>query len=361
MRPEDDRDLLPSLGSSQFDVVRRGYDRDQVDDTIDALQADMQILAADRDATTSQAGALVQALDSARREIGELHGQLHRASRAPINTRGMSERLQRMLRLAQDEAAEIRARAESVAAQTQARAQQEAVRALAAQDRRGLCLRVSQADRPRLASGEVLDRLWVIPAEVDLVLTVSGARPVVESLPGLGDWRSLIVAGTSFPRPSDLLGDGLAEWPRSEWATYEQFWARAPAVIRRPDFGDWGVTHPDSFAAPHRTAVRVVLRYSTPDKWLVGRGGLYSSPGGRSPGASAVQPVAQQLWDHAEFERAHHCAMEAWVVRVAWSGTGGGNPMTWHRYATHHHVVRVTDQLRGLGVPSTPQDLREPS
>lgn len=125
MRSDDDRDLLPSLGSSQFDVVRRGYDRDQVDDTIDGLQADMQILTADRDATTSQATALAQALDSARREIEDLHGQLHRASRAPINTRGMSERLQRMLRLAQDEAAEIRARAESVAAQTQARAERE--------------------------------------------------------------------------------------------------------------------------------------------------------------------------------------------------------------------------------------------
>ena len=126
MRSDDDRDLLPSLGSSQFDVVRRGYDRDQVDDTIDGLQADMQILAADRDATTSQASALVQALDAARREIEDLHGQLHRASRAPINVRGMSERLQRMLRLAQDEAAEIRARAESVAAQTMARAEGEA-------------------------------------------------------------------------------------------------------------------------------------------------------------------------------------------------------------------------------------------
>jgi cell division septum initiation protein DivIVA len=125
MRPDDDRDLLPSLGSSQFDVVRRGYDRDQVDDTIDGLQADLQILAADRDETRSQATALANALDAARREIEDLHGQLHRASRAPINTRGMSERLQRMLRLAQDEAAEIRARAESLAAQTQARAEHE--------------------------------------------------------------------------------------------------------------------------------------------------------------------------------------------------------------------------------------------
>ena len=125
MRPDDDRDMLPSLGSSQFDVVRRGYDRAQVEDTVDALQADLQILAADRDATTSQAEALARALDSARGEIGELHDQLDRLSRAPISVKGMSERLQRMLRLAQDEAAEIRARAESVAAQTLARAEQE--------------------------------------------------------------------------------------------------------------------------------------------------------------------------------------------------------------------------------------------
>ena len=107
MRPDDDRDMLPSLGSSQFDVVRRGYDRAQVEDTVDALQADLQILAADRDATTSQAEALAQALDSARGEIEELHDQLDRLSRAPISVKGMSERLQRMLRLAQDEAAEI--------------------------------------------------------------------------------------------------------------------------------------------------------------------------------------------------------------------------------------------------------------
>ena len=125
MRPDDDRDMLPSLGSSQFDVVRRGYDRAQVEDTVDALQADLQILAADRDAATSQAEALAQALDSARREIEELHGQLQRAARAPISVKGMSERLQRMLRLAQDEAAEIRAQAESVATQTLARAERE--------------------------------------------------------------------------------------------------------------------------------------------------------------------------------------------------------------------------------------------
>jgi hypothetical protein len=240
------------------------------------------------------------------------------------------------------------------------RAQREAVQAVAAQDGRGLCLRASRADWPRLASGDALDGLGVTPAEVDLVLHLTGALPAVDLVPRLDDWRSLVVAGTSFPRPSEILGNGLTEWPRWEWTAYEQLWASAPTGSRRPDFGDYGVLHPDAFAAPHGTTVRVVLRYSTPDKWLVGRGGLYSTPAGRSLGAAAVRPVADQLWHHPQFERAHHCAMERWVVEVAWTGTRGGGPMTWHRHATHHHVVRVTDQLRYLGVPSAPQDLRDP-
>lgn len=238
-------------------------------------------------------------------------------------------------------------------------ARREAVRAVAARDGRGLCLRASRAEWPRLASGEALDGLGVTPAEVDLVLQVTGALPTVESVPGLDDWRSLVVAGTSFPRPSEVIGDGVTEWPRWEWRAYEQLWASAPPGTRRPDFGDYGVTHPDAFAAPHGTARRVTLRYSTPDKWLVGRGGLHSTATGRSLGA-AIRPVADQLWHHPDFERAHHCEMERWVVEVAWNGSRGGDPMTWHRHAIHHHAVRVTDQLRHLGVPSAAQDLLEP-
>ena len=125
MGSDDDRDLLPPLGSSQFDVVRRGYDRAQVDDVVEALEADLQIVIADRDATTTQAASLARQLDAVRREMEEMRSQLQRLSKPPTSLEGMSERLQRMLRLAQDEAAEIQARAESTAEQTIKRADEQ--------------------------------------------------------------------------------------------------------------------------------------------------------------------------------------------------------------------------------------------
>jgi hypothetical protein len=236
---------------------------------------------------------------------------------------------------------------------------QEAVRAAAARDGLGACLRTSLAAAPRLASGAVLDRLGLPPAEVDLVVDLRGAAPALDAVPMPGEWRSLTVAGASFP-PSGLLGVGLTEWPRSDWAAYEQLWASGPVGLRRPDFADHGVTHRDALAASHATDVRATLRYSTPDRWLVARGGLYRSASGRSLGGDAVRPLARLLRDHPDLDRAHHCGMERWLVLVACSGTPGGDPKTWHRYATQHHVVRVTDQLRRLAVPAVPQDLRGP-
>src|SRR5215211_3504842 len=116
-----DRDLLP-LGSD-FDVVRRGYDRGQVDEHLDRLDADVRILAADRDAAVARAAELAKQVENQRAQIVNGERELARMAAAPANMESMSERLQRMLRLAQDEATEIRARAETETAEMMARAE----------------------------------------------------------------------------------------------------------------------------------------------------------------------------------------------------------------------------------------------
>ncbi|ASO19029.1 cell division septum initiation protein DivIVA [Actinoalloteichus hoggarensis] len=120
----DDRDLLP-LGSG-FETVRRGgYNRAQVDEHLERLDTDLRILAADRNAALSQATDLARQLEGARAEAETLHAQVERLSQPPTSLEGMSERLQRMLRLAQEEANEIRARAESDVAEIKAQSEAE--------------------------------------------------------------------------------------------------------------------------------------------------------------------------------------------------------------------------------------------
>jgi chromosome segregation ATPase len=120
----DDRELVP-LGSG-FDTVRRGgYNRAQVDEHMARLDADLRLLAADRDAAVSQASDLSRQLEAARARIESLRGQVDRLSMPPTSLEGLSERLQRMLRLAQDEANDIKARAEAAAVQIRKRAEDE--------------------------------------------------------------------------------------------------------------------------------------------------------------------------------------------------------------------------------------------
>jgi chromosome segregation ATPase len=111
---------------STFDIVRRGYDCTQVDYQLEQLRADLQIAVADRDAGAAQAAELARALEGARGEIDDLRAQLKRLAAPPTSVEGMSERVARMLRTGQHEAAEIKAKATAAAAATMAGAEREA-------------------------------------------------------------------------------------------------------------------------------------------------------------------------------------------------------------------------------------------
>jgi DivIVA domain-containing protein len=108
---------------STFDTVRRGYDRAQVDEHLDRLDADLRILTADRDAAVARAAELAKQVENQRIQLINNERDMARLAAAPPSMEDMGDRLQRMLRLAQDEAAEIRARAETEASELMVRAE----------------------------------------------------------------------------------------------------------------------------------------------------------------------------------------------------------------------------------------------
>jgi cell division septum initiation protein DivIVA len=116
---------LPRVEST-FSIVLRGYDRAQVAEHLRLVNAELRMIAADRDAAVDQASQLAYRLDAARTESEQLREQLTRMSAPPETVDGMSERLQWMLRLAQEEVQEMRAKAEADAEETRADAVAEA-------------------------------------------------------------------------------------------------------------------------------------------------------------------------------------------------------------------------------------------
>src|SRR3954467_7260548 len=78
-----------------FDVVRRGFDRAQVEEALDRAEADLKVVTADRD-------AMIRAEAEARAEARALRGELDRMVRTPLEVDGVSARLQHLLRLAEE-------------------------------------------------------------------------------------------------------------------------------------------------------------------------------------------------------------------------------------------------------------------
>ena len=105
------RDLLPTHEAQHsFDVVLRGYDRSQVADTIERLEAEFRIAIADRDAAVGRSSDLASQLSSM---LGEIESLRRKAATANAPTfENISERIQHMLQLAEEEAGEIRRAAE---------------------------------------------------------------------------------------------------------------------------------------------------------------------------------------------------------------------------------------------------------
>jgi chromosome segregation ATPase len=156
-----------------FDIVRRGYDCAQVDYQLEQLRADLQITVADRDAGAAQAAELARALEAARGEIDDLRAQVKRLAAPPTTVEGMSERVARMLRTAQNEAAETAAKATTVAA---------AIRADVEREAEGLRARYEQM------IGEAQRRRSAIEAENER--TIADARRRSEDIVALAQQRA---------------------------------------------------------------------------------------------------------------------------------------------------------------------------
>lgn len=138
----DSNDLIPL--HEPFDIARRGFDRRQVLDHLESLDGRIALIAADRDAALAQVAELSRVLDHLRREADEATAQVERILQEPMAKAGA--RIQRILQLVAEEAAEVKAHAEAEISASKARADQDIAELKARADDQITALR-AQASR----------------------------------------------------------------------------------------------------------------------------------------------------------------------------------------------------------------------
>ncbi|WP_199439207.1 hypothetical protein [Umezawaea beigongshangensis] len=95
-----------------FDVAYRGFHRRQVLDHVEHLEEQLRFTSADRAEALAQAADLRKLLEMTRRDLEDARARIERLEMSPGTTSGATERLHRMLLLAEDESADLRLRAE---------------------------------------------------------------------------------------------------------------------------------------------------------------------------------------------------------------------------------------------------------
>jgi hypothetical protein len=236
-----------------------------------------------------------------------------------------------------------------------------AIAAVVARDHLGVCARLAPAEWPINAPGaltSMVDELGIEPAEVDLMLdlgfdasdlAITALRQQLAVLPKLHEWRSLVVASAGMPKAMPQ-GAKIHELPRHEWLRYQSLLQTPPVPARIPTFADYCVANPDPNLDldPKLMSLSASIRYTTGDNWLIAKGKLFKGSGGSGLGSAAMAPVATKLRAHAAYLGDGHCGAETWLAAVAGGTTNGGNPTTWRREGTLHHLTVATTQLATL-------------
>jgi hypothetical protein len=225
----------------------------------------------------------------------------------------------------------------------------------------GISLRVE--DLMRSTAGSLLQslasRLNASPSDIDLIIDLGApnfepyrnfADALISALRSLGDlskFRNFVLVGTAIPNTFKDLAKGGDEIPRHDWLFYQTLSARLPKYVRRPNFGDYTIVHPE-FSPLDMRKIKSggKLVYTTRESWLVHKGG-------------AFRDNREQMHDHCaavvgarNFSGADFSNGDSYIAKCAVREVGPSSQTRWKEVAINHHITRVLNDLATLSVAS---------
>jgi Beta protein len=236
------------------------------------------------------------------------------------------------------------------------------IRETALVDRRGIALRYRPLSTALPTGKTVRDLLTEKLAAVEVEITdadllidlgfLSGdfemhAEDIIESadeLLSIGDWRSVVLLGTSMP---SSLGGGVVQEGtvgrllRREWTLWAEL--RRLRLSRLPTFGDYGIQHPDPplIGLPTGPGQRANIRYTTNEVTLVPRGvGPVVTEG-----AEQYRDLCRQLVAQPEYAGRDFSWGDQLIADCASGLDDPGWQEHWRGAGTSHHLGQMMRQL----------------
>ncbi|GJL60580.1 MAG: hypothetical protein NPIRA03_34370 [Nitrospirales bacterium] len=233
-----------------------------------------------------------------------------------------------------------------------------AVAAIAKIDCQGVAVSVRLEDlmqpNPRGLIETLTSALDVSISDVDLVIDLGApnfepyeafAHALIAAMRKLGDivvFRNFVLIGTAIPETFKNIAKGADEILRHDWMFYLEFTAALPKNMRRPNFGDYTIVHPDF------TLVDIDMRklkpagkliYTTTSSWSIRKGG-------------AFRDHPEQMYDHCAsiissgiFKGAGYSSGDDYIAKCAARQAKPSNQTRWKEVAINHHITHVMDDF----------------
>lgn len=234
-------------------------------------------------------------------------------------------------------------------------AYQQAVASVQRIHRSGMCIRLGSADftgnlhatLPTLLqqfdlnesqADVVIDLAAIDPAQQDIYEFT--ARAALAGLPNIQAWRSITLAGTSFPvNLSGIMG--TTQIPRSEWLIWQSIISDPRGLPRLPAFGDYAIAHPEmADVDPRLMTVSANIRYTLDTSWVIFKGRAIKSAGAAQYHTLCQSLVASQFYYGPAFSWG-----DQYIADCAAQAVGPGNATTWRKVATNHHLAVAASSL----------------
>ena len=199
------------------------------------------------------------------------------------------------------------------------------------------------------------------PSDVDLVIDFGAptylplavhtitVTALMSRVPFLNRWRTLTIAGTSYPTSVANIAPPYQLLPRLEWQAYRAYTATLSGGARIPTFSDYAVAPPDLVELDMRIIKPFAkLRYTINDNWHIARGTPV-----RTHGFSQYQQMCADLVRLPYFSGPAFSAADDYIAQCAAGTAPTGNLSTWVWVSTNRHLTKVVDDLASAGALST--------
>jgi len=237
-----------------------------------------------------------------------------------------------------------------------------AVKEIIALDNKGVCIRLLKDDIDNVTqchrdltdllgflkvpckNAHLLIDLRAIQAK-EIELYKEQVLNFINTLPGIADWKSLILSASAFPSSlSGLKKDSISKIDRTEYKLWKNILAANPNRI--PLYSDYGIVHADILEIdPRSMDASAKIRYTLEEHWLVLKG---SSLKKSTEKFRQYFDLSSRLKNNPEFMGAKYSEGDNYIQKCADKLVKSGNLETWIKNDTIHHVTVVAEQLASV-------------